>query len=309
MKQGANGRRTRGRSGGRKQVPLKMQNFDSNGPDVRIRGHANQVYEKYLALARDSNSAGDRVIAESYLQHAEHYYRIMNDDMDPAPESANDGDARTAESAEPNQAQPQANGTGGNTGAATEGSAKAGANGGGRNARRGTRQERRERHERAERDDRDGPTDAEGAGSARETAPAPSESRPKQRPDGFGRLPETSSGGREDATEASSGDTGRSDSAAAATARPAGDGAQGETVSGEKGSADGEAPPRKTTRRAAARPRRSTAARTGATAQTRRRKAASGTDDAEDGRSEAGETAESGGAEAGKKASETDGES
>ncbi len=51
--------------------------FDSNGPEVKIRGTAAHVYEKYLQLARDANSSGDRVMAESYLQHAEHYFRIM----------------------------------------------------------------------------------------------------------------------------------------------------------------------------------------------------------------------------------------
>jgi hypothetical protein len=44
---------------------------------VKIRGSAANVYEKYLQLARDANSSGDRVMAENYLQHAEHYYRIM----------------------------------------------------------------------------------------------------------------------------------------------------------------------------------------------------------------------------------------
>jgi len=52
--------------------------FDSNGPEVKIRGSAAHVYEKYLQLARDANSAGDRVMAENYLQHAEHYYRVMS---------------------------------------------------------------------------------------------------------------------------------------------------------------------------------------------------------------------------------------
>jgi hypothetical protein len=51
--------------------------FDSSGPDIKIRGSASHVYEKYLQLARDANSSGDRVMAENYLQHAEHYYRIM----------------------------------------------------------------------------------------------------------------------------------------------------------------------------------------------------------------------------------------
>lgn len=51
--------------------------FDSSGPEIKIRGSANHVYEKYLQLARDANSGGDRVMAENYLQHAEHYFRIM----------------------------------------------------------------------------------------------------------------------------------------------------------------------------------------------------------------------------------------
>ena len=51
--------------------------FDSSGPEVKIRGSASNVYEKYLQLARDANASGDRVMAENYLQHAEHYYRIM----------------------------------------------------------------------------------------------------------------------------------------------------------------------------------------------------------------------------------------
>lgn len=51
--------------------------FDSTGPEIKIRGSASHVYEKYLQLARDANTAGDRVSAENYLQHAEHYWRIM----------------------------------------------------------------------------------------------------------------------------------------------------------------------------------------------------------------------------------------
>jgi hypothetical protein len=52
--------------------------FDSNGPDMRLRGTAQQLFEKYLQLGRDATSAGDRVMAEGYFQHAEHYFRILN---------------------------------------------------------------------------------------------------------------------------------------------------------------------------------------------------------------------------------------
>ena len=79
-----------GHGGGRnRQVPLRHQTFDSNGPDVRVRGNAYQVFEKYLALARDAASAGDRIAAENYYQHAEHYYRIINANNDGQPYQPN----------------------------------------------------------------------------------------------------------------------------------------------------------------------------------------------------------------------------
>lgn len=83
MKPGSpNGKqRSRGRNnmGGKKHIQVRTnQTFDSNGPDVRIRGNAHQVMEKYLALARDASSQGDRIAAENYYQHAEHYFRTIN---------------------------------------------------------------------------------------------------------------------------------------------------------------------------------------------------------------------------------------
>jgi len=60
-------------------VPLNRNHvFDSNGPEVRIRGTAQQLFEKYLQLGRDATSSGDRVTAEGFFQHAEHYFRILN---------------------------------------------------------------------------------------------------------------------------------------------------------------------------------------------------------------------------------------
>ena len=78
MRQGQGPKRSRGRGGGRRNTPQRHQNFDSNGPSIRIRGNANQVYEKYLQLARDANTAGDRVAAENMFQHAEHYFRVLS---------------------------------------------------------------------------------------------------------------------------------------------------------------------------------------------------------------------------------------
>lgn len=86
MKQGNNNRRGRGRGprkphgmGGQHGGGMSKgaQTYDSNGPDIRVRGNAHQVLEKYLQMARDAGVIGDRIAAENYLQHAEHYYRMI----------------------------------------------------------------------------------------------------------------------------------------------------------------------------------------------------------------------------------------
>lgn len=75
MRQGQQNRRGRGRN--RKgQSPL-TRSFESTGPDVKIRGTPAHIAEKYMSLARDAASSGDPVLAENYLQHAEHYNRII----------------------------------------------------------------------------------------------------------------------------------------------------------------------------------------------------------------------------------------
>jgi uncharacterized protein DUF4167 len=95
MRPGQN-KRPRGRNGGgggggvgggggggphqhnRPRMPNRQQTFDSNGPSVKIRGSAYQVFERYVALAREAQTSGDRIAAENLYQHAEHYFRIMN---------------------------------------------------------------------------------------------------------------------------------------------------------------------------------------------------------------------------------------
>jgi hypothetical protein len=67
-----------GGGGGGPRPPHRSQTFDSNGPNVKIRGNAYQVYERYLGLAREAQSSGDPVSAENFYQHAEHYFRVMN---------------------------------------------------------------------------------------------------------------------------------------------------------------------------------------------------------------------------------------
>lgn len=88
------GRNNRGKNGGNN----RSQVFDSNGPEVRIRGTAHQICEKYEGLAKDARSAGDAVLAESYLQHAEHYQRMIvqwdqqSREREEAQAQQNDGD-------------------------------------------------------------------------------------------------------------------------------------------------------------------------------------------------------------------------
>lgn len=73
--QNNNNKRMRGRN--RKGPNPLTRSYESNGPDVKIRGTALHIAEKYGQLARDAHSSGDRVAAENYFQHAEHYYRII----------------------------------------------------------------------------------------------------------------------------------------------------------------------------------------------------------------------------------------
>ena len=68
-------KRSRGR--GRRQGNSSNRNYESNGPDLKVRGNAQSIYEKYQSLAQDALSSGELITAENYLQHAEHYYRIV----------------------------------------------------------------------------------------------------------------------------------------------------------------------------------------------------------------------------------------
>lgn len=74
---GRNNNNNNNNSGNRKSPNPLQRSYESNGPDVKVRGTAQHVAEKYLQLARDAQSSGDPVAAENYFQHAEHYYRIL----------------------------------------------------------------------------------------------------------------------------------------------------------------------------------------------------------------------------------------
>src|SRR5437773_11196140 len=110
MRNGQNNKRMRNRNNNnhnnnnnntnrRGQNPMTRV-FESNGPDIKIRGTASHVAEKYVQLARDARSSGDPVAAENYYQHAEHYFRLIaaaqeqfrqnNPNFQPRPESGND---------------------------------------------------------------------------------------------------------------------------------------------------------------------------------------------------------------------------
>lgn len=70
------------RSKSRGSQNRKLQNslsrvFDSSGPGIKVRGNAQHIYEKYMALARDAQTSGDYVVYENFAQHAEHYKRII----------------------------------------------------------------------------------------------------------------------------------------------------------------------------------------------------------------------------------------
>ena len=105
MRPSPNNRRMRGRgNGGRRSGPSSSQHFDSNGPDLKVRGNASQIVDKYQTLAREATTAGDPVMAENYYQHAEHYLRILSANAESRPENGsqdnNRGDTQAASNQE-----------------------------------------------------------------------------------------------------------------------------------------------------------------------------------------------------------------
>ena len=91
MRQPQNAKRGRGRgrrSNGNPQphVPNRNTSYESNGPEVKLRGNAQQLNEKYLALAHDAAAAGERITAEAYTQFADHYFRLHQAAVDAAEE-------------------------------------------------------------------------------------------------------------------------------------------------------------------------------------------------------------------------------
>ena len=112
MRRSVNGKRTRGRPGRNKPSNSRNQTFDSTGPEGKVRGSANQVFEKYLSLARDAQSSGDRIAAENYFQHAEHYYRILNVNAQNTQNAQHAQNTQNAQISQIDRNRPQGNGSG-----------------------------------------------------------------------------------------------------------------------------------------------------------------------------------------------------
>ena len=152
MRQGQSLKRGRGQR--RKQGGNVNRALDSSGPEVKIRGTASQIYEKYLQLSRDAGSAGDRIKAENFLQHAEHYFRIMRA-MQPAQPPAQEGVSDTpqprsgeeveADGPQPNVSQPVSAANGSNANGAAEPAAENAADGANGKAPRAPRRRRPKR--------------------------------------------------------------------------------------------------------------------------------------------------------------------
>ena len=78
MKRQRGRNRKPGGGGGNANAANPNRSWDSQGPEnIKVRGNAQTVYERYQQLARDAGASGDRVLAENYLQHAEHYFRVL----------------------------------------------------------------------------------------------------------------------------------------------------------------------------------------------------------------------------------------
>ena len=88
-------RRNRNKGGGN-SGNNPNRSFDSNGPEVRVRGNASTVYEKYVQLAQDANRNGNRVRAEALYQHAEHYLRVHSEQQAARDAAAREKEAREA---------------------------------------------------------------------------------------------------------------------------------------------------------------------------------------------------------------------
>ena len=101
------GRGRRGNGNAQPNVPNRNTSYESNGPDVKLRGNAQQLNEKYLALAHDAAAAGERITAEACTQFADHYFRLHQAAIDAAEERKAQHAAQAAERQPRAESQPQ----------------------------------------------------------------------------------------------------------------------------------------------------------------------------------------------------------
>ena len=101
------GRGRRGNGNAQPNVPNRNTSYESSGPDVKLRGNAQQLNEKYLALAHDAAAAGERITAEAYTQFADHYFRLHQAAIDAAEERKAQHAAQAAERQPRAETQPQ----------------------------------------------------------------------------------------------------------------------------------------------------------------------------------------------------------
>ncbi len=172
-------KRQRGR--GRKPGNNSNRNFESNGPDVKVRGSASHIYEKYMQLARDATSSGDRVMAEAYYQHAEHYLRIVQANQPKQRDDQNQGGDQQHDQRGDNRSQDD-RGEAGNRGDDQPREERSdGEDGGGRSRnRRGRNRNRSEDQGQSGSDDPLQVVDPEAGGGAQPAAEGESEA-PKRR--------------------------------------------------------------------------------------------------------------------------------
>ena len=101
------GRGRRGNGNAQPNVPNRNTSYESNGPDVKLRGNAQQLNEEYLARAHDAAAAGERITAEAYTQFADHYFRLHQAAIDAAEERRAQHAAQAAERQPRAESQPQ----------------------------------------------------------------------------------------------------------------------------------------------------------------------------------------------------------
>lgn len=110
MRSAQKNNRTRGRGNRKSNGNALNRVYDSSGPEGKVRGTPQQIIEKYLSLARDAQTAGDRVTGENFLQHAEHYQRIVIQATAAQNERREGQENEDAEEAQGQPVQPEAHG-------------------------------------------------------------------------------------------------------------------------------------------------------------------------------------------------------